>query len=320
MSQTYSATGINLKTMPLGEADRLLTVLTREHGLIQAVAPGSRKTKSSLSGRSGLFVVNRLFLVKGRSLDKITQAETLESYPGLAQDLCKLTASQYLAELVLYQALSHQPQEELFCLLTEHLSRLEAAASRLGNQVAGLPTLALLVHGTFHLLALAGIAPHVQVCCVTRGPVVPNFTNPNWRIGFSMAAGGIISLSAPTTVASRSGLLHPADPPSIPNLVSGDSRAESPGKRESKPAVRADFRLRAAELAILQRLAEPSPLDLDELGLTASQLFLSGQTWLAVERVLRQHAQYQFDRPIRSASLVETCFSGLATFPHSPKS
>ena len=109
MSRTYKATGINLKSMPMGESDRLLTVLTREYGLVQVLAMGARKHNSSLAGRSGLFVVNQLLIAKGKSLDKLTQAETLESYPGLAQDLRRLTASQYLAELCLCQALSEQP-------------------------------------------------------------------------------------------------------------------------------------------------------------------------------------------------------------------
>src|SRR4028119_989456 len=121
MSRTYKATGINLKSMPLGEADKLVTILTREFGLIRAVAPGARKQKSQLGGRSGLFVVNELLIAKGRSLDKIIQAETKESYPGLGKDLGKLAASQYLAELVLCQADAEQPQEGLYDVLNEHL-------------------------------------------------------------------------------------------------------------------------------------------------------------------------------------------------------
>jgi DNA repair protein RecO (recombination protein O) len=103
MSRTYKATGINLKSMPMGESDRLLTILTREFGLVRAIAMGSRKHNSRMGGRSELFVVNELMFAKGRSLDKITQAETLESYPRLGQDLRKLIASQYLAELCLHQ-------------------------------------------------------------------------------------------------------------------------------------------------------------------------------------------------------------------------
>lgn len=191
MSRTYKATGINLKSMPLGESDRLVTILTREFGLIRVAAPGARKQNSSLSGRSGLFVVNELLIAKGRSLDKITQAETLESYPGLSQDLGKLAASQYLAEMVLAQALSEQPQEELFCLLTEHLSRLERLPSTPATLV-----LAHLSHAVFHLLALAGITPQVQVCCLTQRSLTPDFTEPNWRVGFSVPAGGTVSLPA----------------------------------------------------------------------------------------------------------------------------
>jgi DNA repair protein RecO (recombination protein O) len=124
MSGTYKATGINLKAVPIGENDRLVTILTREHGLIKAIAPGARKSNSTLSGRSAIFVVNSLLIAKGRSLDKITQAETVTTYSGLSGDLSKLAASQYLAELVLAQALSERPQEDLYQLLLLHLGRL----------------------------------------------------------------------------------------------------------------------------------------------------------------------------------------------------
>lgn len=157
MSRTYKATGINLKTQALGESDKIVTILTREFGLIRAVAPGARKHNSSLGGRSEMFVVNELLIAKGRSLDKITQAQTLKTYPGLAKDLGKLAASQYLAEIVLCQALSEQPQEELYEILNEHLSRLETLPK---TEVYSI--LAYLVHAVFHLLALAGLTPQVD--------------------------------------------------------------------------------------------------------------------------------------------------------------
>ena len=161
----------------MGEADRLLTILTEEFGLIRALAPGARKHHSRLSGRSGLFVVNQLLLSQGKTLDKLVQAETIRSYPGLSEDLGKLTASQYLAELVLCQALSDQPQEDLFCLLIEHLERLERSPRS--------AILACLTHATFHLLALAGLAPQVHMCCLTQEPIRPDLGDSNWRVGFS---------------------------------------------------------------------------------------------------------------------------------------
>lgn len=189
MSRTYKATGINLKGMPLGETDRLLTLLTPEYGIIRAVAPGARKQKSQLRGRSELFVVNDLLLVKGRSLDRIIQAETHQSYAGLSRELGKLAASQYLAELVLSVGLSEQPQVELYELLNEHLRRLEQLPK--GTMVIG-----HLCQAVFHILALVGLGVQVHGCIVTQQTVQPDWHDPKWRIGFSLDGGGIIQTSS----------------------------------------------------------------------------------------------------------------------------
>ncbi|MFO0209302.1 MAG: DNA repair protein RecO, partial [Pseudanabaena sp.] len=98
MPKEYQAIGINLKGMPLGEHDRLLTILTKECGLIKAVATGARKHRSAMAGRSGLFVVNDLQISVGRSMDRIKNAEMLQSFVGLGKTLAKLTAAQYLSE------------------------------------------------------------------------------------------------------------------------------------------------------------------------------------------------------------------------------
>ncbi|MBW4517201.1 MAG: DNA repair protein RecO [Timaviella obliquedivisa GSE-PSE-MK23-08B] len=291
MSGTYKAIGINLKTAPSGESDRLLTILTEEFGLIRAIAPGARKHKSSLGGRSGLFVVNQLLIVQGRNLDKVIQAESLESYPGLSQSLSKLTAGQYLAELALCQALSDQPQAELFCLIREHLSRVEKSPA----------TLACLTHASFHLLALAGITPQVQECCVTRHIITPNLSDPNWRIGFSVVSGGTVQL------AELDHLSSPSRPQKKLSLLSSNSsKVSSPSSTQEHPAW--VTQLNALELWLLQRLAQPNLiqdlLQVDEAILEPNYY----QAWLSIERVLRHYAQYHLDRPIRSAALIDACF------------
>jgi DNA repair protein RecO (recombination protein O) len=310
MSRTYKATGINLKGMPLGESDRLLTILTPEYGLIRAVAPGVRKHQSKIGARSGVFVVNELLLLPGKSLDKIIQAETIESYPGLSQDLCKLTASQYLGELALHQALSQHPQEELFYLLREHLGRLERSPQSM--------TLACLVQGIFHLLALAGLTPQVHDCCITQEPLGPDFRSPDWRVGFSVAAGGIVSLTEFERLAAehrqqwRPKPRHPVQAKA--QAVHTVAEAEVGSYQTVAHPQRLDAldsRLTAIELLILQSLGS---LDLTQVGETAHpdsppQPVHALLSWLAVERVLRDYAQYHFDRPIRSAALIESCFS-----------
>ena len=276
MSRTYKAIGINLKSMPFGEADRLLTVLTREFGLIRAVAVGARKQNSRIGGRSGLFVVNDLLIAKGRSLDKITQADTLESYPKLGGDLRKLTAGQYLAEVVLQQALSDQPQDDLFYLLNEHLARLERSPS---SQV-----LAHLSHAVFQLLVLAGIAPQVHQCCVTQTILKPDLADSSWQAGFSTVGGGAVTLDALEQLQIQDG-------------------SKGTGKyipsRHSKKA-RLNMPISAIELSLLQELASP---DLPPNSATVEE------AWFAIERLLRQYAQYHFDQPIRSAALIDSCFA-----------
>ena len=173
MSQTYKTTAINLKAIPLGETDRLLTLLSPDVGLVRVVAPGSRKHQSRLGGRSDLFVVNDCLIVKGKQLDKLVQAETRRTFPGLSQHLGRLTASQYLAEVVLLMALSDCPQDALFQVLVEHLGRLETTAPG--------ALLAALCHGLYHLLALAGVAPEVHQCTLSRVAIVPNLLDPAWR-------------------------------------------------------------------------------------------------------------------------------------------
>lgn len=302
MSRTYKATGINLKTQVLGESDKIVTILTREFGLIRAVAPGARKHNSSLGGRSGMFVVNELLIAKGRSLDKITQAQTLKTYPGLAKNLGKLAAGQYLAEIVLCQALSEQPQEELYELFNEHLHRLEALSSANASGV-----LAHLAHGVFHLLALAGLTPQVQVCCLSGRPLKPDFTDPNWQVGFSIPAGGTVCLEAWKSlhregerergIQRNSSFSASPNHPIIPSLLKPGSQTVVVHRQEI-PVI--SSRLGAMELALLQHLSQPEIMQIDGA---------RDYDWLSVEQILRQYAQYQLGRPIRSATLLDSYFA-----------
>jgi DNA repair protein RecO (recombination protein O) len=270
MSGTYKATGINLKAMPIGESDRLMTILTREHGLIKAIMPGARKSNSSLGGRSALFMVNSLLIARGRSLDKITQAETVTTHGRSIGDLGKLAASQYLAEIVLAQALHDRPQEELYQLLLLHLGRLNLLDR--GDNTA---TIAHLVQGIFHLLAVGGVAPQLYHCCISKQSIEPNFTMLHWQTGFSIESGSTVELA----------------------VVADD------------PSVRIDYRLTALELLLFQHLSDPS---LDRLELTIDKFSLEtlsdieiASGWRRIERILRQYIHYHLNLQIRSADLID---------------
>ena len=283
MAKLYKATGINLKAMPLGESDRLLTILTPEYGLIRVVAPGVRKQKSKLGGRSELFVVNQLLISKGRSLDRINQAETIASYTGLSQNLGKLAAGQYLAELVLHQALSEHPQTELFYLLNEHLERIEKLQHKT-DRLWHTQLIAFLAHGIYHLLAIEGIAPQVQMCCATGNELQPNFNYSDWKVGFSIDAGGIIKLDDTFVVQSN-----------YQNLSDQNFRTK------------VNTFLNANQLSLLQQLPQPE--------LQALVKLTSHQDWVKVEQLLRKYTQYHLGYSIRSAELIDTYLESIAIYP-----
>ncbi|MEM8640472.1 MAG: DNA repair protein RecO [Cyanobacteria bacterium P01_G01_bin.54] len=190
MSQSYQATGIILKSTPMGESDKLVTVLTPHFGVVRAIAPGARKPKSRLRGRTEIFVVNQLLLVKGRSLDKLIQADTIESYPGLSRQLAKLAIAQYWAEIVLTLELSDQPHEQLYTALLKHLEQLQALSPQ-----APLDTLLWqLSQGIWQFLTWGGIAPALLQCGLSGQPIQPPTDNPHWRVGMSFELGSLITL------------------------------------------------------------------------------------------------------------------------------
>ncbi|ELS30540.1 MULTISPECIES: DNA repair protein RecO [Pseudanabaena] len=298
MPKEYRATGINLKGMPLGENDRLLTILTKEHGLIRAIAAGARKHRSSMAGRSGLFVVNDLQISVGRSMERIKNAEVLQSFVGLGKTLAKLTAAQYLSELALMQALSAQPQEELFLLLVEHLDRIQTAEDR--------HVLACLNHGIYHLLAIAGFAPQVHNCCITQVPVIAKRGVQKWKAGFSMVGGGVVDLDYLDSDNSSdlgsgigiSDIGSGGNPHQGDRLDNNQERGE--GLMLESIYNRISHYLTASELMAIQELAQTDLAD--------NILEIPPKDWLAVERLLRAYAQYHFDRPIQSSALIDNCF------------
>jgi DNA repair protein RecO (recombination protein O) len=179
MGGHYRVTSINLKRQPLGEADLLLTLFTREQGLLRAIAKGAKKATSKLGGRSDLFVVNDMQLHQGRSLDTIIQAEMLHNFSHLGRDLGRLGSAQYWAEALLVEAVPGQAQPELFDTFLEHLGRLESCeTAAIGGQ---------LVHGLYRLLQISGVAPTVNHCVVSGREL---FQEP---ASFSIQLGGLVA-------------------------------------------------------------------------------------------------------------------------------
>lgn len=186
----YKAEGIVLRQQAMGEADRVVTVLTLEHGKLRAAARGIRKTTSRLGGRVEPFTHARFLLARGKTLDVIAQVEVLEAFPGLRADLLRSAYAAYVAELVDRFLPERDRHESVFTLVRNALAALEGA----GEEDAEVQALWF----ALHLAADLGYRPETEAC-VECGRALPGNRaeraaggRPAEAWAFSPALGGAL--------------------------------------------------------------------------------------------------------------------------------
>jgi DNA repair protein RecO (recombination protein O) len=146
--------GIVLRGYPFGEADRVVVLLSPNHGKIRTVAKGVRKTKSRFGGRLEPFTHVDLVLYEGRNLDTITQVAVLEPFPRLRADLDAVVTAGTMVEAADAVAQEDEAAIRLFLLLQRGLKTLEA-----GERSPDLITSFLL-----KLADVVGVAPSLLQC------------------------------------------------------------------------------------------------------------------------------------------------------------
>jgi len=170
----YKTEAIVLRTRNLGEADRIVTLYTRDRGKVEGVARGSRRAKSRLTGATQLFTYGRYLMFSGRSLDTVSQAEIVESFAGLREDLTKMAYASYIAELLDVTVELGEPSEDLFELVHGAL----AAVDR------GLPPDLVARWFELRLMDLLGYRPQLEACVSCRTGVEEGH--------FSAGEGGLL--------------------------------------------------------------------------------------------------------------------------------
>src|SRR5581483_1801225 len=150
----YRDEAVVLRTYRLGEADRIVVLFTKGRGKVRAVGKGVRKTTSRFGARLEPTSHVALQLFDGRNLDTITQAETLEHFRTLREDLERITRASAMLEAVDSITIEREPNAPLYTML-------------LGA-----------------LRALAGVAPMVEACVVC-GAAEP-------LCAFSLDDGGVV--------------------------------------------------------------------------------------------------------------------------------
>lgn len=198
----YRDEAVVLRTHKLGEADRIVTLLTRQHGKVRAVAKGVRRTASKFGARLEPFMVADVQLFEGRSLDIITQAESVGSYGAeITADYGSYTAASAMVETA------------------DKLTEGEASLQQYLLLVGALRSLSRSEHGSsltldsylLRALSIAGWSPSFYDCAVTGAP------GPH--SAFVVQLGGVVADEVAPPGAPR---LDPATILLLASLLEGD--------------------------------------------------------------------------------------------------
>ncbi len=182
----YRDEAVVLRTHKLGEADRIVTMLTRQHGKVRAVAKGVRRTASKFGARLEPFMVADVQLFEGRSLDIITQAESVGSYgAAITADYGSYTAASVMVETA-DKLTEGEPSLQQYLLLVgalRSLSRREHGSSLTLDSYL------------LRALSIAGWSPSFDHCAVT-GAAGPHSA-------FVVQLGGVVADSVAPPGAPR---------------------------------------------------------------------------------------------------------------------
>lgn len=159
--RTYRTEAIVLRRSDFSEADRLLTLYTREKGKIRAIAKGARKPQSRKTGHVELYMRTRFLIATGRDLDIITQAEMVEAYAGLRSNLVRTTYAAYIVELFDRFTAEEDKNLDLYDLLAHTLACLGGEED----------VLLVARYYELRLLALSGYRPQLFNCVSCEKPI-----------------------------------------------------------------------------------------------------------------------------------------------------
>ena len=185
MSSNQLIKGLSLKVGPLGENDRLLTILSEKDGIRRIAIPGGRKPKSSLAATSPLTFLE-LQIVGKSELKRVRQIKIIRSFSKLGENIETLSAAQALIELTLMLVGNNDPQPNILSTILIHLERLQETKEPQLNQTL---ILAKSIQSCIHLLALGGYCIPIHRCCYSGVNLIPPLGDWEWRCSFNPTDG-----------------------------------------------------------------------------------------------------------------------------------
>ena len=171
----YKEQGIVLRSIKLGEADKIVTILTQGSGKVRAVAKGIRRTTSRFGARLEPLTHVSLLVYRGRTLDTVTQAEIVAPFRAIRGDFARIAAAETMVEAVDRVAQEHERNVRLFLLLLSGLRALEGGPRDPAAVAEGF---------LLKLLSVSGFHPSLEGCAGCGAP------GPHER--FSSSQGGVV--------------------------------------------------------------------------------------------------------------------------------
>lgn len=159
--RTFRSEAIVLRRVDFGEADRMLTLYSREFGKIRALAKGARKPQARKAGHVELFMRSNFMFAEGKNIDIVTQAELVEPYAALRDDLVRTTYAAYAAELI----------DGLTAEADRDLAKYDLLAKALGWLAEAPDVMLAARYYELRLLSLAGFQPQLFHCVSCREPI-----------------------------------------------------------------------------------------------------------------------------------------------------
>lgn len=157
--------GIVIKEVNIGEADKLITLITKHHGKIQAFAKGSKRPRSKLTAGTQLLSFGNYLLFKGKTSYSVNNCELLDSFYEIRNDVVKLTYVAHMIDILSDAIQENQPARKILKLFLNTLHIL-ARKNRDPRLIKGIFEI--------RILSLLGFAPFVDGCIICNEKVADN--------------------------------------------------------------------------------------------------------------------------------------------------
>lgn len=180
MTKSFVTDAINLKAYNLNECDRIIVMYSKEKGLIKGVAKSCKKPKSKLGAMMDLIVANKLMLYKGRNLDTICEAHSINTFKNSRQDINKLLYSTYLTEVVNNFGIEDDPcSAEVYDLLYKALEKVANAKDKKEMLIG-------VIKFQLKIMQISGFGVELDTCLCCREQILSE------SMYFSSKMGGVV--------------------------------------------------------------------------------------------------------------------------------